>query len=207
MLCHCGRHRHFPLRRIFMSSMFMWLVCLSGCVQDKPEAVAQWTAVAPKQSDDGRIEWVEVPQTLSFRSGGEGEPRQIITVHMNGPYMKGAWTQHAGAILTLPTAIPAGQPYRVRLQARVLEGPPYLAIQRRWGGTKPWENITLNHEWQTYEKEFVCTRFPTEQVTFSLNPRASGLHTVACGVFELAAIEIIPVGIPCASDQMPKPEQ
>jgi hypothetical protein len=122
---------------------------------------------------------------------------------MPGPYPKGAWTQHAGAIATLSAEIPAGTPFTVTFQARTLGGAQYLSVLRRWGSSEPIEHVLLTPEWTTYQLRRTASH-PTQFLTFSLAPRSTGLHTVAVGTFEVkdVAVKIEPVKPPAGNAEV-----
>ncbi len=167
------------------------VLALVGCGAQEG-ADSPWTAWMPQAGAEGKLTWREAPETLSWRAGEPGEPERILTVTLPGPYPEGAWVQHAGAVLTLPEPIPAGQPFRIRFMARSLEGSPYLSALRRWGSSKPWRHVTLTGQWAPYEMIKVCEGHETEWITFSLALKPSGLHTVQEGRFELADVAVTP---------------
>jgi hypothetical protein len=150
--------------------------------------IVSWEGQGPVVDDKGVFTWVSVHGMVKKQRGG------IIHVNMPGPYPKGAWTQHAGAIATLICEIPAGTPFTVSFQARTLGGAQYLSVLRRWGSSEPWQHVTLTPEWTSYTVVRTASH-PTQYLTFSLAPRSSGLHTVAEGIFEIkdVVVKIDPV--------------
>ncbi len=145
--------------------------------------IISWDGQGPVVDEKGVFTWVSVRGMVSKQRGG------VIHVNMPGPYPKGAWTQHAGAIATLAGEIPAGTPFTVSFQARSLGGARYLSVLRRWGSSEPIQHVELSNEWQT----FLVTRtasYPTQFITFSLAPVTTGLHTVAEGIFEVKDVVV-----------------
>jgi len=166
------------------------VVCCCHGTAQKPATVAKgrvrivaWDGQGPLVDAQGAYSWISVPGMVTRKRGG------VLRVTLTGPYQYGAWTQHGGAIATLAAEIPTGVPFTVRFQARSCTGASYLSVLRRWGGSEPWEHVTLTPEWKAYTVRRTAT-FPTKYLTFSLAPFSTGLHTLAEGTFEIKEIRV-----------------
>jgi hypothetical protein len=145
--------------------------------------ITAWDGQGPQVDAAGQFTWVSVPGMVVRQRGG------VLRVTLAGPFPKGAWTQHGGAIATLAAEIPVGTPFTVRFQARTLSGATHLSVLRRWGSSRPYEHVTLTPEWTAYEVRRTASH-PTQFLTFSLAPRATGLHTLAVGAFEIKEMSV-----------------
>ncbi len=168
-------------------SFFIGFNLMGHAAQEALAVQAAWSAQKPMIKDGAISAWVPAPEFLQWRAADPGEDGfagRVLRVNVHGPFHSGAWSQHAGALYTLPRTIAAGEPFTLRFQARSLEGARFLTVLRTWGGAKPWESIPLTPQWKTYEVTLIPD-VATEQVTFSLVPSKGGLQPYAAGQFEL----------------------
>lgn len=163
--------------------------------QGKPDPAAHlvgWSARKPVVKDGKILAWEVASEFLKWRDAdpaGDGFAGQVLTVNIAGPFAKGAWSQHAGALLRLDQELPAQQPFTVRFKARSLSGSKNLSVLRSWGGATPWNSIAITAEWQEYTVTLTPT-FPTDTLSFSLVPKAGQLQPYCAGSFELAQVRM-----------------
>ena len=163
--------------------------------QGKPDPAAHlvgWSARKPVVKDGKIPAWEVAPEFLKWRDAdpaADGFAGQVLTVKLTGPFAKGAWSQHAGALLRLDQEVPAKQAFTVRFKARSLSGSKNLSVLRSWGGATPWESIAITPEWQEYAVT-LTPEFPTDTLSFSLVPNAGRLQPYCAGSFELGSVRI-----------------
>ncbi len=177
------------ISRIGLIAAFM---ISTGCSTTGAGKAAVWRAQKPKIADGKIAEWEPAPEFLAWRqadSEQDGFNGEVLRVSLTGPFNKGAWGQHAGAIWQLPRMAPKGQAFTVRFKARSLEGPPHLSVLRTWGGARPWNTLEMTTEWQDYEITLM-PQFDTTEITFSLAPKKGRLQPYCAGVFEVAGVTI-----------------
>jgi len=159
---------------------------------DVPVEQLAWSAQKPMIEDGAIRKWVLAPEFLKWRAADPGEDGfagRVLRVNLSGLFHSGAWSQHAGALYTLPRTISKGEPFTLHFMARSLEGAGFLTVLRTWGGAKPWESIPISSEWKDYAIT-LTPGFATERVTFSLVPKSGGLQPYAAGTFELYRVRL-----------------
>lgn len=169
------------------------VVGFAGCQTAGSENRSDWSAQKPVVVDGAITGWTPAPEFLAWRQADpeqDGFSGPVLRVSLTGPFIKGAWSQHAGAIWQLPRAIPAGQAFTVRFKARRLEGSPHLTVLRTWGGAKPWATIEIDADWRDYEVTLE-PQFDTDRITFSLVPRKGRLQPYCAGIFEVTGVTIV----------------
>lgn len=171
--------------------LVLWLLsCLPGLAAERD----CWSARKPNIVGDRIAEWVPAPGFLCWRKADpavDGFEGDVLTVTLAGPFHKDAWSQHAGALLTLPRTFRTGEAFEVRFKARSLSGPKYLTILRSWGGAKPWSPVPITESWEDY-RVILTPQMPTELLTFSLVPKTGGLQPYCAGTFEISGVEVQP---------------
>lgn len=167
-----------------------------GCRTTPVGERAAWRGQKPVVAEGKIAHWAPAPEFLFWRQAElerDGFTGLVLRVSLTGPFIEGAWSQHAGAIWRLPREIPAGQPFTLRFRARSLEGSRHLTVLRTWGGTKPWDTIEIAADWRDYEVT-LTPQSDTTQITFSLAPKKGRLQPYCAGVFELHGVALLPVG-------------
>ncbi len=137
--------------------------------------------------DDKIIGWEEAPEFLHRRNADpavDGFSGEVLTVNLTGPFVKGAWSQHAGALFSLGLTIPKGQEFLISFKARSLKGSKNLTVLRSWGGAKPWKTITITDKWESYQV-VITSEHSTDTVCFSLVAKPGRLQPYCEGTFEL----------------------
>jgi len=137
--------RRQPSQRDAVVCAVLALLCAAGCAS-VPVQPPVWRGQKPIVRDDKLAGWEPAPEFLAWRSAHpatDGFAGGVLTVTLSGPFHKGAWSQHAGALFTLPRTVPAGEPFTLRFKARSLAGSPNLSVLRTWGGAKPWQSLLL----------------------------------------------------------------
>jgi len=148
---------------------------------------AVWSARKPMVVDGKVIDWEAAPEFLHWRHAVpaiDGFSGEVLKINLTGPFAKGAWSQHAGALFSLGLNIPKGQAFVVSFKARSLKGPKNLTVLRSWGGAKPWKSITITDKWKSYQV-VLTPEHSTDTVCFSLVPKTGGLQPYCAGTFEL----------------------
>lgn len=176
------------------STIRILLLCCLSCLPGLAAEKDCWSARKPSILEGKIAEWVPAPEFLGWRKADpavDGFEGDVLAVTLSGPFHSGAWSQHAGALLTLPRTFQTGEAFEVRFKARSLSGPKYLSVLRSWGGAKPWSPIAITESWETY-RVVLTPQMPTELLTFSLVPKPGGLQPYCAGSFEISGVAIQP---------------
>ena len=174
------------------STIRILVFCLLFCLPGLAAEIDCWSARKPSILEGKIAEWLPAPEFLGWRKadpavhGFEGE---VLAVTLSGPFHSGAWSQHAGAIFTLPRTFQPEEAFEVHFKARSLTGPKYLSVLRSWGGAKPWSPIAITESWETY-RVVLTPQMPTERLTFSLVPKPGGLQPYCAGTFEISGVAV-----------------
>ncbi len=181
-------------RRLCLLPVALQVALLAGgCRATAVPERAAWRGQKPVVVDGKIADWAPAPEFLSWRQAEreqDGFAGPVLRVALAGPFIAGAWSQHAGAIWQLPRDIPAGQPFTVRFKARSIDGSPHLTVLRTWGGARPWDTIQIDTTWREYEVT-IEPQADTTQVTFSLAPKKGRLQPYCEGTFELHGVELL----------------
>jgi outer membrane protein assembly factor BamB len=156
-----------------------------------PPKVAGWASRKPVVQGAAIAAWAPAPEFLAWRDADarDGFSGKVLRVKLSGPFIAGAWSQHAGALLLPADPLPAWMPYTVSFKARRLAGSAYLTLYRSWGGSRPWETIALTDTWRDYAVRRTADH-ATEMLTFSLVHKPGGLQPYCAGEFEVADVRI-----------------
>ena len=148
---------------------------------------AVWSARKPVVVEGKITGWEAAEEFLHWRNADpaiDGFSGQVLKINLTGPFAKGAWSQHAGALFSLEKKVSKGQPFMITFNARSLKGPKNLTVLRSWGGAKPWKTITITDKWQPYQI-VLTSKNSTDTLCFSLVPKKGRLQPYCAGTFEL----------------------
>ncbi len=153
--------------------------------------IQAWSTRKPAVKDGKLVDWVPGPEFLAWRDAvaRDGFTGKVLGVKLTGPFVTGALSQHAGALLLLEQPIPPYLPFTLTFKARSLTGSRNLSVHRSWGGSVPWDTITITPEWQDYVVPRVADH-ATEIITFSLAPKQGALQDYCAGTFELTDVQV-----------------
>ena len=171
---------------------FFVLLCAASLSGKAEAPLLKWIGQKPKVVDGKIKTWIEAPGFLQWREAQpekDGFAGRVLTISLTGPFHKGAWCQHAGALLKLKKAVPKNRPFVVTFKARTLSGAPYLQVLRTWGSSRPWRPVKLQPQWKSFRVEKTAVH-PTDSITFSLVPKMRRLQPYCAGVFELTDVRV-----------------